>query len=243
MVSSIVWISGASRGIGEALVRTVPWEDTRVIGISRSSCAGCEHLAADLARPESWSAVAGSFRRELEGFDGHRAVFVHAAGSLDPVGFARSVDPTAYAGNVMLNSASAQVLGQAFLAAASDVAVERHLVMLTSGAASSVYPGWTAYGAAKAAVDQWVRNAGAEEGDDGVRVLAVAPGTVDTDMQAVLRQTDPGQFPQRQKFVDLHAQGKLTDPTKVAVDIWALLDAGLDNGSVVDLRKLTGSRA
>jgi hypothetical protein len=38
--------------------------------------------------------------------------------------------------------------------------------------------------------------------------------------------------------VDLHAQGKLSDPEQVATQIWALLDRNLDNGSVVDLRKL-----
>ena len=31
------------------------------------------------------------------------------------------------------------------------------------GAAGNVYEGWTSYGAGKAAVDQWVRTAGAEQ--------------------------------------------------------------------------------
>jgi benzil reductase ((S)-benzoin forming) len=116
--------------------------------------------------------------------------------------------------------------------------------MLTSGAAKSVYPGWTAYGAGKAAIDQWVRNAGAEqEARGGVRVLAVGPGTVDTAMQGRLRETTESDFPKRQKFVDLHESGGLTDPDEVARDIWALLERGLDNGSVVDLRELSKASA
>jgi NAD(P)-dependent dehydrogenase (short-subunit alcohol dehydrogenase family) len=102
-----------------------------------------------------------------------------------------------------------------------------------------VYPGWSSYGAAKAAVDQWVRNVGAEQSiRGGVQVLAVAPGTVDTEMQAQLRATSPEDFPSRQKFLDLHAAGKLADADAVARDLWRLLDAGLENGSVVDLRDL-----
>ncbi|MDQ1368604.1 MAG: hypothetical protein QOF20_957, partial [Acidimicrobiaceae bacterium] len=47
-------------------------------------------------------------------------------------------------------------------------------------------------------------------------------------------------FPQRQKFVDLHEAGRLTPPAEAAAKTWRLLDAGLDNGSVVDLRDQPG---
>ena len=186
--------------------------------------------------------MGSSFSRELAGFDGERAVFIHAAGTLEPIGFAGEVDTGAYAANVLLNSAAPQVLGHLFLAAATPLraaGTARHLVILTSGAARSVYPGWSSYGAAKAAVDQWVRNVGAEQSiRGGVQVLAVAPGTVDTEMQAELRATSAEDFPGRQKFLDLHAAGKLADADAVARDLWRLLDAGLENGSVVDLRDL-----
>jgi NAD(P)-dependent dehydrogenase (short-subunit alcohol dehydrogenase family) len=242
MSDTLIWISGASAGIGRELAATIPWDGARVIGISRTppeGPGGIEHLQADLADPADWQAVGSSFEKELAGFGGRRVVFVHAAGTVEPVGFAGEVDTDPYSKNVLLNSASPQVLGHLFLAAARDVDAERHLVMMTSGAARSVYPGWSAYGASKAAVDQWVRNVGAEqEARGGVRVISVAPGTVDTAMQAKLRETPEDQFPKRQKFVDLHESGKLTAPEEVARDIWALLERGLDNGSVVDLREL-----
>jgi benzil reductase ((S)-benzoin forming) len=242
----LVWISGASGGIGQALIRTVPWPGTRVIGISRRPAVGAEYLKADLADPSEWDIVGSSFSRELADFEGERAVFIHAAGTLEPIGFAGEVDTGAYTANVLLNSAAGQVLGHLFLAAATPVrtaGTTRHLVMLTSGAARSVYPGWSSYGAAKAALDQWVRNVGAEQSiRGGVQVLAVAPGTVDTEMQAQLRATSAEDFPSRQKFLDLHAAGKLADADAVAGDLWRLLDAGLENGSVVDLRDLPAAK-
>ena len=241
MARSLVWISGASNGIGAALAATVPWEDARVIGISRSRPAdGIEHLEADLADPSSWETVGKSFRGELGGFDGDRVVFVQAAGTLDPMGFAGEVDDRAYRTNVLLNSAAPQVLGHLFLSAARHAKGDRALVMLTSGAAKSIYPGWASYGAAKAATDQWTRNVGAEQAErGGVRVVSIAPGTVDTSMQALIRETSEEDFPNRQKFVDLHAGGKLTPPVEVARTIWSLLDGDRpENGSVVDLREL-----
>jgi benzil reductase ((S)-benzoin forming) len=239
VTEALVWISGASGGIGQALVRNVPWAGARVIGIGRRPAPGTEHLGADLAEASQWGRVGASFRREMAGFDGERVVLIHAAGTIEPMGFAGEVDSDAYAANVVLNSAAGQVLGHLFLAAARTVAATRHLVMLTSGAAKSVYPGWSSYGAGKAALDQWVRNVGAEQSiRGGVQVLSVAPGTVDTGMQAQMRRTPVEDFPSRQKFIDLYDAGRLADPDTVATDIWRLLDRDLENGSVVDLRNL-----
>lgn len=239
VAAALVWISGASGGIGQALAQTVPWDGARVIGISRGCPEGAiEHLQADLADPSMWPTIGASFHREMEGFDGEHVAFVHAAGTIDPTGFAADVKSDAYLRNVLLNSAAPQVLGQLFLTAVRSLDAHRHLVMLTSGAARSVYPGWASYGAGKAALDQWVRNVGAEQDvRGGVQVLSVAPGTVDTAMQKKLRKTPEEDFPSRQKFLDLHEQGKLSDPQDVAGQIWALIDRGIDTGSVIDLRK------
>ncbi len=253
MCKALVWISGASSGIGLALSRTVPWNEARIIGIGRhpppepgpsvGHAPQVEHLAADLSDPASWAGIGVSFRRELEDTDPERVIFVHAAGTLDPIGFAGEVDTDAYAGNVVLNSAAPQVLGHLFLAATARLErPKRHLVMISSGAATATYAGWTSYGAGKAALDCWVRNAGAEqEQRGGVQVLAVAPGTVDTGMQDRLRQASESDFPARSKFVDLHAEGRLSDPMQVAPRIRSLLDRDLPNGTVLDLRKLSPS--
>lgn len=240
MPKSLVFISGASGGIGLGLARAVPFPDARVVDISRRGAAGFEHVAADLSDPAGWRTVGDLFRREVAGFQGERVVFVHSAGTLDPIGFAAEVDAEAYTRNVLLNSAAPQVLGAAFLAASRDTEAACHLVMISSGAARNIYEGWSSYGAGKAAVDQWVRIAGAEEERRGgrCRVLAVAPGIVATAMQEQIRRTPLAAFPDLERFVAYHEEGQLRDPDEVAGAIWALLDRGLDNGAVVDLREL-----
>jgi benzil reductase ((S)-benzoin forming) len=243
MPASLVIVSGASSGIGLALARSVPWPRSRVVDVSRRGAPGIEHLAADLSDPAHWERVTSFFAREIEGFAGERVVFVHAAGTLEPIGFAGEVDAAAYRRSVLLGAACPQVLGDAFLRAARETRAECWLVMISSGAAHSVYPGWSAYGAGKAAIDQWVRTAGAEQArrGDRVRVLSVAPGIVATAMQEQIRTSSAGDFPEVARFVELFETGQLREPAEVAAEIWALLERELPNGAVVDLRDLGAS--
>jgi NADP-dependent 3-hydroxy acid dehydrogenase YdfG len=54
----------------------------------------------------------------------------------------------------------------------------------------------------------------AEVADDPtVRVARVNPGVMDTDMQATVRA---GDFPERERYAELHRRGQLPDPADVA---------------------------
>jgi len=237
VAANLVFISGGSSGIGAAMARLVPYADARVINISRRALQGCAHHEADLANPATWRGVAELFARELKGFSGERVVFVHAAGTLTPIGFAGEVSPEAYERAVLLDSASLQVLGDAFLRAARETRAACHIVMLSSGAAFNVYEGWSAYCAGKAAMDQWVRTVGAEQARRGgrCRLLAVSPGIVETAMQREIRASSSCDFPSRERFVEIHEKGRSREPEEAAREIWSLLDRDLENGAVIDL--------
>jgi benzil reductase ((S)-benzoin forming) len=236
MASSLVWVSGSSSGVGRSLAHTVPWPDTKVIGISRSP-GGCdEDLRVDLSDPDSWQHVERSFRDHLEGFNGDNVAFFHSASDVRPLGFAGEVDPVAYTRSVLLNSAAPQVLGNLFLTAVKNLAARRFLVLVTSAAAGRVMTGATAYLSGKVALDQWVRIAGAEQSErSGTRVLAIGPGGVDTPMQAIVREASVRDFPSQPIFVDFHRQGLLLSPDEAARRIWAKLDTDIPNGTVLDV--------
>jgi benzil reductase ((S)-benzoin forming) len=233
---NLVFISGASSGIGFALAKAVPFE-SRVIDISRSGAPGLEHFEADLADPASWASVGALFEREMSRFSGERVVFVHSAGTLLPMGFAGEVDAKGYAAQVLLNSAAPQVLGDLFLRGASRCRAQCQLLMIGSGAAHTVYRGWSAYCGGKAGVDHWVRTVGAELEHRGssTRVASVAPGVVATAMQEQIRKVSESNFPDLGRFTELNEEGKLRDPVDVARDLWQLVESGLENGSVLDL--------
>ncbi len=242
MSESLVFVSGASSGIGLALVESVPWSPARVFDLSRRGAPGTLHVKADLADPASWLEAAAVFEREIHGYAGERVVFVHSAGTLEPMGFAGEVDASAYTRQVLLDSAAPQVLGDAFLRAARGTEAPCQLVMISSGAARSVYQGWSAYGAGKAGMDQWVRTTGAEQERRGgrCRVLAVAPGVIATDMQRQIRSMSEVDFPEVEHFRTLEAEGVLRAPADAARDLWGLVSRDLENGAVVDLRDVGG---
>jgi benzil reductase ((S)-benzoin forming) len=242
-MDSLVVVTGGSAGLGRALLAAAPAGAHRV-DVSRSgpgdaaAFGDVHHVVADLADPACWAEVGRDLGRLVRERSWDRISVLHSAGTLEPIGFAGEVDANAYTRNVLLNSAAGQVLGHHVLAAVHDLEARRELVLLSSGAARTAYPGWSAYGAGKAATDQWVRSVGAEQAErGGVRVLAVAPGVVATGMQAMIRGTDERDFPPVARFRRLHAEGQLEDADDVARRLWTLLDADEPGtGAVVDLR-------
>jgi short-subunit dehydrogenase len=241
MVDTLIWITGASAGLGAALVETLPYDDAHVVSISRSPGPNdTEHVPADLADPVSWSAVQSHLLVRLADFSGSRVVFIHNAGTIEPIGFAGEVDTVAYRNNVLLNSAAGQVLGHAFLNAVAESGFTgaAKLVMISSGAATNPYPGWSAYSAGKAALNHWVRAVGAEQRERGsnVSVLAIAPGVVATGMQSTIRSSDETDLPSVAKFHELHDEGQLASPVDAARSVWAVVDRDLPPGTVTDVR-------
>lgn len=242
MVDTLIWITGASAGLGAALAATAPYEHARVVSISRSPGPdGTEHLPADLSDPSSWSAIEAHLLARLPEFTGSRIVFVHNAGTLEPIGFAGEVDTQAYRANVLLNSAAGQVLGHAVLKAVAESGFQGavQIAMISSGAATTPYPGWSSYAAGKAALDHWVRTVGEEQRQRGssAAVIAVAPGVVATKMQEQIRATDAADFPNVERFHALHDEGELVDPETAARAVWSVLVLDLPSGTVTSVKR------
>ena len=234
-------VTGGSSGLGRALIDAAPEGSTR-IDVSRSGHGGdgVVHVAADLADPASWEVVGDRIAEEVTSRPWDRITMIHNAGTLTPIGFVGETDSDAVTANVVLNSASGQVLGHRFLAAVRGLDARRELVMISSGAARKPIPGWATYGASKAAYDLWARTVGEEQdARGGALVVSVAPGVVATAMQEEIRATDPHDFPGVQRFRDLHADGELADADETARRMWSLLDdPQLTTGSALDLRDL-----
>jgi NADP-dependent 3-hydroxy acid dehydrogenase YdfG len=237
---TVVWITGATSGIGEALAARVPYAGARVVNIARRAHPDLDNVAADLATPEGWDAVDAHLATELASFTGRRVVFVHNAFVADPVGFVGEVDPVAYRRHVLGTATVPLVLGEAFLRHARTLpaGTEVGLVMISSAAARVPYAGHAGYGAGKAAMEQWVRTVRLEQAQRGAAstwVVAIRPGAVDTPSFRAEAEAHPSVNPVATSVREALVAGTVDSPAVAAERIWAVLPPGPDTPTVVFL--------
>lgn len=194
--STLLWISGATEGIGLGLVRNAPYPGARIINLSRRPHPEYESVTLDLTDPATWDRARESFRRELAGFAG-RAIFIHNAFYSQAVGLVGRVDSARYEKSVLANVAAPLVLAEAFISACPPE-IEAGLVMMSSGSAVTPLEGLATYCAAKIAIEHWVEVVQREResrGGEGPWVVAVRPGGVDTAPARAAASLSPDVYP------------------------------------------------
>lgn len=186
------FVTGASRGIGRAVVERLLREGHTVIGVHRSESASSRELAAAYedgsltllrADLDDATAVAGLLahvEEEVEPFD---SVVLNAG-----VAMRRGFEEGDAADDPLVSQLRADLespllllrglLQRGLLAGSASV------VFTSSNLARHGLPGKVAYSAAKGGIEAAVRGLAHELGPQGVRVNAVAPGLLRTDMTA-----------------------------------------------------------
>ncbi|WP_118182438.1 SDR family oxidoreductase [Paraburkholderia phosphatilytica] len=238
-------VTGHTRGLGEALAAQLLERGIAVLGVSRRrNPALAERFGTllreaevDLASLEQVGAWLGSNALGAFANRAGRVVLFNNAGAVEPIGPIEGQDPLAIARAVSLNVAAPLMLASA-LAAATPAANDRRIVHISSGAARNAYPGWSIYCATKAALDHHAR-AVALDANRALRICSLAPGVVDTDMQATIRATGAEQFPMRERFEEMKRSGKLATPEASALKLidYALSDA-FGSAPTADVREL-----
>ena len=221
---TVAVVTGASRGLGKALAEQLLGAGARVITIARSHNPALAEIAqrhgaplqqvlADLSQPESIETAAGMMSAAIPA-DGTRYLLLNNAGTVDPVKRADELfDAEAVEKAFNLNVVAVMVLTAAFLRT-TPAQADRRIVNVSSGAGRKPTRGWGVYCATKAALDHYTRVLADEHPD--LRVAALAPGVIDTAMQQHIRGSDQRQFPDLDRFIQLHEGGQLASPESVA---------------------------
>lgn len=207
-------VTGVSRGLGAALANQLATGGWEVLPVSRS-IGEC----VDLSSAQSLTAWLGGGALTRFLGDATDILLINNAGMVEPIGSSGTLEPAAVQNAIQLNVTAPIVLTDAVLAARRP-GTQVRIVHISSGAGCRPLAGWAVYCATKAALDMHAQ-ALASERLDGVRVAAIAPGVVDTDMQGVIRDAD---FPDRDRFRDLKADGNLTAPADSAAAILRLVE-------------------
>ena len=187
-------VTGASRGIGEAVARSFGASGVKVVLAARS-VGKCETIAGEIKAAggeaiavacdvSDFKAVA-SLAEETRQVFGPPSILINNAGVIEPIGSLLDSSPEDWASNVGIN-----LLGvyHCIRACLSDLLEANGVVInVSSGAAHTPLEGWSAYCSSKAGVAMLTKATALEYAESGLRVFGFAPGTVDTEMQVKIR--------------------------------------------------------
>ncbi|HEX5419718.1 MAG TPA: SDR family oxidoreductase [Gammaproteobacteria bacterium] len=193
-------ITGGTAGLGLALVAEWLSRGARVAFVARDAArverTSRTHrpaigIVGDVSKQSDIYPVATQLLGALGGLD----VLVNNASSLGPVPLALLGDTEcedfqlALATNLLGPFRLTKALLGA-LAASARAGTGGIVVNITSDAAVTPYSGWGAYGASKAALLHMSRIWHAELAPEGIRVLAIDPGDMDTELHALALPND-----------------------------------------------------
>ena len=234
--NEIALVTGASRGIGQAIAEVLGRRGATVIGTA-TSAGGADNITAALAAagikgsgrvlnvtdPDSIAALLKDVQDEF----GAPTILVNNAGITRDNLMMRMKDEE-WDAVVETNLTSAFRMSKACL---RGMMKARHgrIIMISSVIGATGNPGQANYAATKAGVIGFAKSLAREIGSRGITVNAVAPGFIDTDMTRALPEE------QREALLGQIALGRLGDVTDIAnaVAFLASDDAQFINGSTL----------
>lgn len=230
MSSSLAIVTGHSRGLGAAVADQLHAQGWQVLGISRKPRgAPFEEWAADLAEP---LAVAERLQAWLAARAPERLLLVNNAALVTEPGPLAGVPLEALSASVRVGLEAVVLLSAATLAGA-PACPDLRIVNVSSGLGRRPMAAAAPYCAVKAGMDHLSRALQLE----GARVVSLAPGIIDTDMQVQLRNGDPARFPERDRFVEFKTSGALQSAEETAQRLIAFaLREDFGREAIADLR-------
>ena len=234
--TSLVVLTGASRGLGLAMAQQFLASGSTVLCLSRRIQPDLADWASrhggmliqwsqDLSDSSEASVRLHSWLTECSTHLWESATLINNAGvipGLLPLSEAKAED---LVNALRVGLEAPMTLCIAFLNATASWDVPRKILNISSGLGRFPMASLSGYCAAKAGLDHFTRCLAIEESlkSNGAKVCSLAPGVIDTDMQTHLRQADAAQFPDHQVFVGMHSLKQLRNADDVATDVLAYL--------------------
>jgi 3-oxoacyl-[acyl-carrier protein] reductase len=237
--NQIAIVTGGSRGIGAAIVKAFAAEGAKVALVYRGSQAAAQTVIEDITEKGgtakafqvdvSNGAEVEKVCRQVQAEWGRIDILVNNAGIIRDTLFVR-MEPKDWLDVIATNLTGTMNFCKAV---AYDPMMKQRrgrIINISSVAADFVNDGQTNYAASKGAINSFTRALAKELASRGVTVNAIAPGFIETDMSAPLRNK-AGDFIEK-KMIPMKRVGKPDDIARVAVFL-ASDDASYVTGQVL----------
>lgn len=211
-------LTGHSKGLGLGIAQSLLARGYPVLGLSRSIHAELQkqfptllqQLPVDLAEHAALQELlAGEALPEFMA-NATQLLLINNAGLVSPIG-PLSVQPASDISRSMQLNVTTPLVLSAHITQLLKVDQQLRVLHVSSGAGRSAYPGWSVYCASKAALDMHAQATQLDKLEQ-VRICSLAPGVIDTDMQAQIRDTDEALFPNKKRFEELKSTQQLSSP-------------------------------
>jgi len=241
----IALVTGGSRGLGQAFALGLAGRGDTVVAVARSEeqLHETEALAdelpgsvvgitCDISDHRAVARLADEVRASV----GKPSIVVNAAGIFGSIDLVADADPEHWTRTIMVDAVAAFYTSTAFVGDMLDARWGR-IVSVTS--AASLHPPGplnSAYGTAKAALNQFTRHLASEIAGSGVTANVIHPGDVKTSMWADIRERVAGMGAAGENYRAWAEWVDETggDPPQKAVDLVLRLtsDAGADSNGM-----------
>jgi len=250
MTTSLYIITGASRGMGLAMAQQLLQPGNTLLTLSRQpnpvldTAATAQGIpliqwAMDLADGNAVAHELGLWLTTLDPRQFDRAVLINNAGVIPPIAPLSATPAVDVAWALRVGLEAPMQLSASFLNTTKGWRAKRQILNISSGLGRRPMASQASYCAAKAGLDHFSRCVALDEAQkpNGAQICSLAPGVIDTDMQAQLRGTSVEAFPDQGNFAALKANGQLTSADEAARRVLAWLDrADFGQNPVADVR-------
>lgn len=248
---NVYMVTGASRGLGEAIVRHLLKDGNVVIAVSRSmnhelideaNSKGVPfyYVKADLAKEENIEPLVNQMLAYINIEKTRSITLIQNAGVIEPIKPVGKTESEHIVKNVHVNLLAPMLLSNLFVQNLHSFSGRKVIVHVTSGAANRAVHGWSAYCSTKAGLNMFTKTLAFEQGKakNPVSVIGFSPGIMDTDMQKEIRSKTKEDFEDIETFKNYYEFGKLRSPQLVAKALIELLHTEVKSGSIYHINDL-----
>lgn len=221
-ISEIWIITGTSSGLGNAIALNVLQRTGALVyGFARKNTITHKNYFHQQIDLSDFNLVNSIQLPEIPATVKH-LVLINNAGGLGEMLFAGKLENHIINSTYTLNIITPHILSNQFLNQYGEITdINKCIINVSSGAAKTPYAGWSIYCSTKAAIDMMTLCLVQEQAQlpksQSTRIFALAPGVIDTAMQAQIRNADESGFTAKNKFVELHKNQQLYNVHDVAI--------------------------
>jgi sepiapterin reductase len=241
-MTTLTILTGTTRGLGAAMAEQLAASGNHLVTLSRKISTALAEVATaqktsltqievDLSSTQAVILAASMLVPLLKGHSHVR--FVHNAGIVTPIAQSQNLTNLEAINDAFHVNITSAIFLTAHVLSHTQEAIDRRVMLISSGAGRNVSSGWAVYCATKAAMDRYAEAAQLDQGTRA-RIVSMAPGVIDTPMQETIRATSKDDLPSLERFIGFKENKQLADPAAVAQRLLKVLESEAFGTQTID---------